>query len=274
MVHFLFMYTDFVNELRQMTTISKADIPLFAGLASVYLVYRLAMVFLILPNIGKALRVKRLNKFVHRTFDMIHYVMGTIIGVLALTQRPYGKCFVYAANCKDFFWQNPNGFELTLFEKIYYMLFCAYYTVDIFFIYTASEPLVILIHHIVTLSEVLNCVVLQSPVVGLSIMLLHDITDTPLYVGKFFVYIGSSLKDVSLVIFAISCTYFRIFNYPMIVWNVMKVGFKTQIHPYIYYAETVALWILYGLHLMWEYKIFQNVVEIVKGSQIHDNRSD
>ena len=186
---------------------------------------------------------------------------------------PYGHCYYYAGDCKDFMWQNPNGFELTVFEKIYYMAFFVYYSVDIFFVYTTREPYIMILHHLVTLSEIVHCVYLQSPVVGLSIMLLHDITDTPL--GKVLLYCGSKhLKDYFLIIFGISCTYFRIINYPMIVFNVFKVGYGTSIHPTVYYIEECFLVVLYMMHLYWEYKIYTNVVEVIRGKPIHDNRSD
>jgi hypothetical protein len=44
------------------------------------------------------------------------------------------------------------------------MCFFAYYAVDVLFLRTASDALMI-IHHIMTFSEVVCCVVLQSPVV-------------------------------------------------------------------------------------------------------------
>lgn len=234
------------------------------------------MIKIVLKKLGEKLKVRRMDKFVNRTFDMIHYVVGTIIGVIAITRRPYGKCFAWAKDCKDHFWQIPEGFVLTYFEKIYYFLFLAYYTVDIGFVFTTSEPIMMIIHHIVTISEVINCVVLQSPVVGLSIMILHDITDTPLYLGKFFVYLGSKLKDFTLVLFAISCTWFRIFNYPIIVYHVYQVGKDKNktIHYNIYMVEWLLLCVLYCLHLIWEGKIIANIIDIVKGGDVHDSRSD
>lgn len=264
-----------MNELQQMTTISTADIPIFICSFFAYMIYRLIMVKYVLKKIGTLLNVKFPIKFVHRAFDMIHYISDTILGTLALAQRPYGHCFYYAGDCKDFMWQNPNGFELTVFEKIYYIVFFTYYSVDVFFVYTTREPYLMILHHFVTLSEIVHCVYLQSPVVGLSIMLLHDITDTPLYMGKVLLYCRSKyLKDYCLVIFGISCTYFRIINYPMIVYNVFQVGYGTLIHPTVYYIEESFLVVLYLMHVYWEYKIFTNVVEVFRGKPIHDNRSD
>lgn len=266
--------SDFSTALNQMTSISKADIPLFAGCCVAYLGYRLFMVNYVLTALGKILKVKRLYKFTHRTFDLIHYITSSVVGVLALGRRPYAKCFAWAMDCRDFLWQNPAGFEVTLFEKIYYMLVFVYYTVDIGFMQTSSEPLMILVHHIVTISEITCCVILQSPVVGLSIMLLHDITDLPLYLGKFFVYLGSRAKDITLAIFAISCTWFRIVNYPIIVYHVYFVGKGTTIHPWLYWTEYTLLVVLYLLHVIWEAKIFENLIQVLRGGAIHDNRSD
>ena len=269
------MLLDISNELRQMTTVSAQDIPMYFQLCVLYLLFRLFMMHVVLKSIGKAAKVKRMTKFINRGFDMIHYIVSSIVGCVALLQRPYGHCFYYAKDCKDFLWQNPNGFELTVLEKIYYMLFFIYYSTDLFFVYTSSEPILLTFHHLVTLSEVANCVVLKSPVVGLSIMLLHDITDMPLYIGKVLIYLGSKhLKDVTLVIFAVACTYFRIINYPMIVYNVFIVGKNTEIYPALYHFEEKFLLVLYLMHIFWEYKIFQNIVGVLKGQKIHDNRSD
>jgi hypothetical protein len=264
-----------LSALFQLTTISAADIPSIAIMSGACLVYRLAMVYGVLSSLSRALKIKRHEKFIHRTFDTIHYAIATLVGIFALGNRSYGHCFVYARHCHDYFLQNPDGFVLTVLEKLYFYIFFCYYVVDFFFIWTGSEPYVYLVHHIVTLSEVACCVVLQSPVVGLSIMLLHDITDIPLYLAKFCVYIGvNSLAQVFLAIFVISTTYFRIFNYPAIVYLVYQVGWVTEIHQTLYRFQTVGLCVLYGMHLMWEAKIVKVAYRTIVGGTVADSRSD
>jgi hypothetical protein len=261
--------------LDQMTKVSTEDIPSFLGLCGVYLAYRIAMVRGPLKSLARILKAKREMKFIHRTFDMIHYVVATIVGLLALARRPYGHCFAWAKDCQPLMVQNPDGFELSLFEKVYFLLFFAYYIVDIFFVYTSSEPILLLFHHIITISEVGACVLLQSPVVALSIMLLHDLTDTPLYIGKFFIYIDVQIvPTVLLGFFALAVTHFRIINYPIIVWHVWAVGLGTNIWPKLYYFESSCLVGLYLMHIFWEYKIIQAIFLALGKKEVQDQRSD
>jgi hypothetical protein len=259
----------------EITSVSVSDVPFFIAYCAGYYLYRLLLTRGPISALGRALKVKRHAKFVHRAFDTLHYLGCATIGLLALLPRDYGHCFAYAKNCRDYMWQNPDGFILTGAEKVYFMLFFAYYTVDLAFLGTASDGLMMLIHHIVTLSEIVACVVLQSPVVALSIMLLHDITDVPLYLGKFFVYLRVPLlPTVCLAIFAVSCTYFRIVNYPLIVYHVGVVGKGTKIHPILYHFEWVCLMVLYILHLIWEMKILSHVGVALRGQEVTDQRSE
>jgi hypothetical protein len=269
------MLSSLLTNLGQLTTISLADAPMLVLACVAALIYRLAMVYWILYSLANVLKVKKPQKFVHRTFDMIHYTVSALIGVIAIANRPHGHCFAYARNCQDLFVQNQDGFIVSVFEKIYFFVFFSYYAVDCLFLWTASEKLVMYIHHVVTLSEVICCVVLQSPVVGLSIMLLHDVTDVPLYVSKFMVYLGlNSIAQVGLATFAISVTYFRIFNYPIIVYLVYVVGWYTDLHQTLMRFQTCCLCILYGLHIIWECKIIGVVYHAVVGGKVKDSRSE
>lgn len=268
----------FFAQLKEMTEVSAADLPLLGKVCVGYFIYRMIMCYGILKNVKKILKLKVKvsdTKFIHRTFDCIHYVITGIIGVAALSQRPYGKCAVWAKECHEALGQNPDGFICTVFEKIYYIQFTAYYITDLLFIWTVREPVMFTIHHLVSIGMIFACVVLKSPVVGPSIMVLHDVVDIPLYVGKIFLYLGFDLlKDVSLVIFAIGCTWFRIVNYPIIIYHCLVRAFGQPEHPVLYRSTCVLLCILYCLHLIWEYKIGTNVYGIIKGQPIHDNRSD
>jgi hypothetical protein len=261
--------------LDEITSISSKDIPVFLAVCAGYYCYRIALVNGPLAALGRALKVKRLHKFVHRTFDAIHYVIGAAVGLLALSRRPYGHCFAYAKNCHDYMRQDADGFLLTVAEKIYHTLFFVYYTVDLAFLGTNSDRLMMTLHHIVTLTEITIVIILQSPVVALSIMLLHDVTDVPLYLAKFCIYIKAQVAStVFLGLFATSVTYFRIVNFPMIIWVVAAVGWGTSLHPFLYTVATVSLVVLYAMHVIWEYKILQHVAIALRGEEIKDKRSD
>ncbi|KAH0784946.1 longevity assurance protein [Histomonas meleagridis] len=263
------------NQLDRMTYLSIKDLPTLVIGSAVYLIYRLIMCNFVLNKIGKSLGVKNNFKFTHRSFDMIHYVSSALLGFAALSRRPYFHCIFWAADCVEAFSQKVGGYPMSVLEKIYFMMFACYYIADFFFIHTASEKYMMIVHHIVTLFMIFSCVYLDCPITGILIMLLHDIVDVPLYVGKILLYLGfKTPKDISLVIFAISCTFFRIINFPNMIKNAIKAAFVAQTHAVLYHITAYVLLILYGLHIIWEIKIFGNVVEVLKGSSIHDNRSD
>ncbi|OHT00586.1 longevity assurance protein [Tritrichomonas foetus] len=265
----------FMEILRQMTVVDQSDLKYLGYASVVYFVYRYIMCNYILNKIGKACRVKNVMKFTHRSFDMVHYVLTCAVGLIAMGQRPYGHCVYYAKNCGDYLGQNPNGFECTILEKIYYIQFTTYYVVDLFYIWTSNEPIMLIIHHFVCISMIFSCVLLKSPVVGPSIMLLHDLVDVPLYVGKILLYLGfNTAKDFALYSFAILCTWFRIINYPMIIYHCLKIAVNDPYMPILYRGTCCLLCVLYILHLIWQKKILDNVIEIIHGAEAHDNRSD
>jgi hypothetical protein len=160
-------------------------------------------------------------------------------------------------------------------EKVYYIIYIAYYLVDFFYTHTTTEPGVFKIHHVVTLSMVVSAIVLNSPAVGPSLMLLHEVVDVPLYTGKIFVYLGLELQQsIALCVFAISCTWFRIINYPIICYHCACIALSGPDKPVLYMITAGTMWVLYALHLIWEYKIIRNALKGLRGIAIHDDRSD
>jgi hypothetical protein len=130
-------------------------------------------------------------------------------------------------------------------------------------------------HHLVTISGVIWAVILQSPGIVYSIMLLHDVSDVPLYVGKVLIYSGQNfLAQISLVIFTLSTTYLRIINFPRVVYLVCLVGWNTDIHRTLARCEAVVCCTLFAMHILWEYKIYIAVSHAIVGSQVKDTRSD
>lgn len=105
-----------------------SDIPLFLAVCAGYYCYRIALVHGPLTALGRALKVKRLQKFIHRTFDALHFLISATIGIVAMIHRPYGHCFAFAKNCEGYMHQEPGGFSLTVAEKVYHMVFYVYYT--------------------------------------------------------------------------------------------------------------------------------------------------
>jgi hypothetical protein len=105
-------------------------------------------------------------------------------------------------------------------------------------------------------------------------MLLHDITDVPLYIGKVLMYLNVTvIPQICLATFAISVTWFRIVNFPIIVWHVWAVGIGTTICHDLYFFESSCLVVLYGMHIFWEVKILQAVRNALRSDHVTDQRS-
>jgi hypothetical protein len=265
-------------QLQELTTLGVGDAPMFAAVVLFHGIYRYCLTHGLLMRLAKVFRLKAGMKFVHRAFDMTHYTFSAVLGILALIGRPYSHCVYWGRNCSAELLPTPGTFICTFLEKLYYLDFCAYYVVDILFIKTVPHDIVALLcHHLTTLSMIAFAVVLRVPVIGLVQMLLHDIVDVPLYIGKVAGYLGWRLtKDVSLLTFAAACTWFRMINFPILVVVIWRnLPAITYLKP-LYTLTASLLLVLYGLHIYWYRKIARAVMGIVTegDTSIRDNRSD
>jgi hypothetical protein len=265
-------------KLRRPATIGPEDLPLFAGVVVASGIYRLVLSRAILRRLASFFKVKFPDKFVHRAFDLIHYTISGLLGSLALWDRPHMHCVFWGRDCQRPLAPTIGACHCTAFEKIYYMTFCAYYIVDGMFVWTVPNDMIaIACHHIVTVAMIIFSVLVRIPVVGVTLMLLHDCVDIPLYAGKVFGYLGlETAKEVALLFFGASYLWLRMINLPLVItltWmNIPKVCFRFTL-----YVITVSLeWVLMICHCWWFWKIIKGVRNwLTKGRvQIRDNRSD
>ncbi|OHS93501.1 longevity assurance protein [Tritrichomonas foetus] len=268
------------HDFRQLTVLEFNDITTLAGVCVAYYVYRQLITHHVLAKIALfvCINEKVQFKFIHRGFDLIHYATSFLLGLFAIIDRPYGGCFVYAKNCAEDFRQTSQC-AMSELEKIYYLIFTAYYITDMFFLYTNTSDLTtLLIHHIVTVTLIFISVYIRTQVIGVIVMLLHDVVDIFLYGGKILIYTGhNTAKDVTLLTFAILCTWFRMINYPLVMYNGWMNGIKEwPDHPFWYFTEGFILFALMGCHIFWFIKILKAAMGIfTQGSKaITDNRSD
>ncbi|OHS94233.1 longevity assurance protein [Tritrichomonas foetus] len=264
-------------DIHQLTTLTTDDLPLFGSICAFYLVYRLAMSNLILKKIATFIKVKFPAKFIHRSFDLIHYTSSALLGLYALSSRPYGHCAIWARDCVEDIKPMEECY-MSEIEKVYFMIFAAYYVVDVLFIYTSNDKVALILHHMSTLSMIFLCIYLKVQILGMIIMLLHDVVDVPLYLGKILTYLGYETgKDLSLVTFAILCTWFRMVNYPTVIFDAYLNGVNCQMpHKNVYWFTWSLLLCLMGLHIYWFMKILKAVVGIIRSGKeaICDNRSE
>ena len=262
------------NYLAQETTIKQSDIKYIFIAAGCYGIYRVLMNKKILTPLSKFVAEKNRQKFIHRGFDCIHYVLCGLIGTLSFLQRPYGHCAFYFADCQKY---NicTGEFVCSLFQKIYVYFFAAYYISDIFWIRTTKDIPIMCIHHTITLSMTLICILAARPAAGIATMVLHDIVDIFLYIGKIATYFGiKKISDVSLVIFAIAFFYLRLFNLLTIIYNVIADKTEQPHHRILYIIGRSMLVLLYGCHLVWGSQIIKAAIKVFKGDKIHDTRSE
>jgi hypothetical protein len=265
-------------ELTRLTTLGVEDLWAFTLLATAYGLYRMIVSRTVLKAIAAVLKVKCQDKFIHRAFDSVHYAASALLGTWALMSRPYAKCVIWAYECQDFLAPEPESFVCTRLEKIYYMIFLAYYVVGLFFLGTESDKWAMMFHHFVTISMIMFAVELRVPVIGLVVMLLHDLVDVPLYLGKILSYLGMEFgKNVSLLSFAALCTWLRMVNYPIVVYLVWANVPRVQFRLTLYKITASILIVLIGLHIYWEIKIVRAFIGMFGKEgmdSVRDNRSD
>ena len=264
-------------DLRTLSPLTWSDVPMFAAVVLASAAYRILMTNVVLKKVAQLVKPKFPVKFVHRTFDLIHYASAATLGILALSGRPYRHCYFYALDCKDMFKQAP-ACVMTDLEKFYYMFFTAYYIVDLGYLWTATDPKMLIMHHGATLSMIGISVILNVQVIGLCVMLLHDIVDVPLYIGKVATYLGfTTVQDVSLVTMAALYTWLRMVNYPMIIFNGFSNGFDEKpFYERLYWFEGALLFVLMFCHVYWFSKIVKAGYRLIKVGKeaIVDNRSE
>lgn len=269
-----------LEPFREQTTITTEDLPLFGLTVLSYFITRMFLGKLVLPKIARATNVdkKQEFKFIHRGFDCLHYCFSSIVGSLALYDRPYLKCCFWAKECAEYLMPNPSGFICTRLEKFYYFIFCAYYACDVLFLFTTPKDLFFMgLHHVITISMITLSVALNAPVVGLVIMLLHDYVDVPVYIGKVLTYMKVKLlKDIALFTFAIFLVYFRLINLPLVIYNLWKNIPEVTVRPKLYLFTWSMLIVLMICHMHWFRKVVQALIKVAKVGEeaIRDPRSD
>ena len=273
------------NELHRLTTLGFDDIPLFIEICGIYFIYRLIVTYMLIGGVAKHINFKNKTirfKFTHRTFDLVHYSLSSIIGLMALFSRPYSHCFYYTFNCGEEFKQQvepKDGCVMNVLEKTYYMFFTAYYVVDVLFLWTANHDLKLLtLHHATTLTLIFISVYIRTHIIGICVMLLHDVVDVPLYIGKFCTYLHmENAQDISLLIFGILCTWLRMICFPgVIAYGIINMIKQKPDHFHFYFFEVCILFSLMFCHIMWFKDIVKAVINIFTMGKkaICDNRSD
>lgn len=266
----------FIKYLSTLTTISSSDLWIFPITLLLYSIFRLIVSNFFIKKYLYLVDEKNKNKFLHRGFDSIHYILSTIIGTLAFLQRPYAHCPFYYLDCGKFSECTGDFLICSTFEKIYFIFFASYYMSDVFWIKTENEIIILIFHHFVTIGMIICCVIVARPVAGLSIMLLHDWGDIFLYSGKIANYLKlKKTANVLLILFALSFFYFRIFGCAAMIKVLFTEKLEQPHHFKLYLFGRILFCGLYCCHIFWGYEIVHSLIKILKGKEtIRDTRSE
>jgi hypothetical protein len=275
----------FFSFLTDETTITAADFKFLLGGAVVYYFYRRLLIrFLLKPlstlvtNSNTSKQEHQRYKFIHRGFDLIHYLTATCLGLVAANFLPYGRCPFYFAGCHVYAVQTRPSFTCSRLVKGYYALFVAYYISDIPFVGTTTEVGLLIVHHSVSLALELLAFLAGRPVITFSCNLLHDIVDVFLYLGKILSYLKFKLlADLILLLFSVSYLWFRLINFGMVIYAFWFVDVGDQIgFVWAYQACRVLVFALLFCHVIWFYQIcraFRRMLSFGR-EEIKDARSD
>lgn len=261
---------------RSETTIGADDLIYAPFTIAAYAIYRLFLSQFFLKPLSLLINEKLRYKFIHRGFDLVHYVCSTILGTLAFSQRPYFHCPFYFLDCGKYIACTGPKVVCSHLEKIYFFFFASYYLSDVFWISTTKDIKMLIAHHFVTITMITGCALVARPVGGLSIMLLHDWVDIFLYSGKVMNYIGLKLiSDILMLCFAASFIYLRLFGCLTILITICTQQLEQPHHAKLYFIARCAFGGLYVCHCIWGYQIFCALKRIFfNKDSIHDTRSD
>lgn len=262
------------------TTISSKDTTLVISCTVLYAIIRVLINNLVLTRFTFLVPNKDQKvKFIHRSFDFLHYVISTILGFVALATRPYFQCWFNILHCVEYLGQTGDVFTCNVLEKMYFIYFFAYYLSDILWLHTNHDIIVLSFHHFFCISLVVLSVAICRPVYCFALMLLNNFPDPFLYLGKIGGYMKKpKVSDNSLIIFSILYFYFRIFVGSMIIYTLFaynNVNKQTKNVP-LYYVACTMICLLYCIHAFWGFEILSIAYRslILKSVPISDENSN
>jgi hypothetical protein len=275
----------FLSFLTEQTSIMPSDFPYILLIALGYILYRVILSKILLQPLSTLVvnsdpkkQAQQRSKFVHRGFDLIHYLVIVFLGTLAAYFAPYGRCPFYFPGCASYSAPTRPGFICSRLEKVYHILFTAYYVADIPFLWTTTDVGLMSFHHAICLGLEFLTMLSGRTVILFSCNLLHDCVDVFLYAGKILTYLRfKKAADISLVIFAIAYLYLRLINYGIIIYSIWRLDVGEQIDyvgPY-----TVCKFLVFGLlicHFIWYAQVLKVVFDALSRGrkEIRDLRSD
>lgn len=226
---------------------------------------------------------KKLEKFQESAWKCVAYLALTAGSTFALSNETFWR------DVTDL-WTGCNGFpcqyEGSMRMKFAYALDMAYYMYAIpyciMFETKRKDFWATMLHHIVTVALIGYSYALGFTKVGVLIMFLHDVCDSPLEMAKLAKYAGKeALTNGLFVMFTIIWIAMRVIYFPVwVIWSVcfdasyavMGPNARTAFpHWELFAGMLLTLWVL---HLYWTYVILQIAAAAVVQGSANDTRED
>lgn len=241
------------------------------------LVEKLGRAFFLSSDAARDLRNKpralylAVKKFEESSWKCAYYAAVSIYGIVAISWEPF---------IGDVFDVYPNRVPQKVYW--YYMVQLSFYiwmSVCLMWDVRKKDFVQMSVHHVTTVILLVTSYSWQLTNIGALIMLLMDIADPFLELGKIFKYLGKETPSLlSFITFLLSFVGLRVCYYPFVVnypslfhtWELAVYMEKV----YVYYTLNIALIVLLILNIGWTVLIFNVLIRKLKSGQMEDVRSD
>lgn len=224
---------------------------------------------------------KKYSKFVEAAWRFIFYSVFTVLGVYTLF---FPSPVPWVLDSREH-WADWPLQKIYPMIRIYYIVeLGAYFHQLAWTEINRSDSWEMIAHHIITIVLILTSHVVNFVRVGVSVLLIHDISDVFLESAKCFNYVSkvkgmkwaSTVCDVLFAIFALSFFVLRLMIYPYWIFYKSYVD-ATEKFGQNWWGFHIYYWLLLclqALHIFWFYLISRMIYRLLTTGIEKDERSD
>jgi len=200
------------------------------------------------------------SKFQATGFRFFMHSVITVMGVVSA----YNSTWFW--NSKLWFIEGYNV-ELSAYNRAHYLVDAGAYLFQLFsvnFETKQSDYIMMVLHHVVTLTLIGISYWMRQTRVGEVVMLLHDICDPALELAKLFLYLDyAQLRDFFFSVFALLFVICRDITFPLLVLRgiVVDAYLPDGTRPDMVYECLFFLSILQVLNFIWTYMIYRSATQ-------------
>ncbi|KAJ3114960.1 Ceramide synthase 3 [Phlyctochytrium bullatum] len=222
---------------------------------------------------------KNAKKFATASWKFFNFTVASALGFYVLWHEPW------ALDPKQYFEGWPEKQDMSANVRLYYQISfgsCAYMLFSVFGDPKQKDFIVLMIHHVATVSVILVSYLYGFYRIGAVILLLHDVSDPFMEIAKMFVYAGyQKLADTFFIQFALVFIFTRNFIFPVYVISSAPLYAyhpDGQIVPYgradVHYFCVGCLCVLCALHYYWAYLIVKMALKALIDKKVEGDIRD